>query len=76
MYKCPEGFSFDGVQCAYECFEEGRFPDAHNEARFYKCYYEDGELHYLIRDCPPGFVFDETTTLCQVHVEESEEDED
>nr|XP_019535192.2 uncharacterized protein LOC109406552 [Aedes albopictus] len=65
MFMCIEGTSFDGVQCAFQCKEEGNFANPRSSTTYYQCYYANEVLVGRMLTCPGSRQFDENLKICR-----------
>ncbi|XP_055537353.1 uncharacterized protein LOC129725478 [Wyeomyia smithii] len=64
MMKCPDGATFDGKNCIYQCKEEGSFADSNDPSKYYQCQALNGGWTYYHLDCPTGEQFDASQQKC------------
>lgn len=65
LFKCGDGSEFDGQQCQYKCRSEGKFPDTQDHSRYFECYYVGFVMHFRVKTCAKGMVFDGNAKICK-----------
>lgn len=65
VFRCEDGWTFNGQQCVFNCPREGNFPMAWNKTAYYSCLQQSSPRGYIIRDCPEGFIFNTRLGHCQ-----------
>lgn len=67
MFKCPDGWIFNGKKCVFNCQREGRYAVPGNDTMYYECTYIANR--YVLNNkesCPQGYKFSSSIQYCQV----------
>lgn len=66
MFRCENGWTFNGRKCVYTCVREGRFKVTGSDTEYYECNLVNGRYQLSIETCPNGFRFVESYGMCQL----------
>lgn len=66
MFRCENGWTFNGRKCVYNCVREGRFRVVGSDTQYYECNIVNGRYQSSIDTCPNGFKFVESIGMCQL----------
>lgn len=65
VFRCENGWTFNGQRCVYSCPREGNFALSGNNTEFISCFQQSTPRSYLIRSCPQDFVYNSRLGHCQ-----------
>ncbi|XP_063708100.1 uncharacterized protein LOC134836803 [Culicoides brevitarsis] len=66
MFRCDDGWTFNGRRCTFNCQREGRYSVKGSDTAYYECSYVNGRYEFTVEKCPKGFKFVQSIGFCQL----------